>query len=77
MFRFEIFNSEKNFLPSGKVLKPPMVLILDGNSEIGAHVKSNLSYLFCIRHLIKRKELTNPTIISDKTYFPSCVRNRF
>ena len=24
-----------------------MVLILDGNSEIGAHVRSNLSYLIC------------------------------
>ena len=29
-----------------------MVLTLDGNSEIGAHVRSNLCYLICLRHLI-------------------------
>ena len=28
----------------------PMVLILDGNSEKGAHVISNLSYFTCLRH---------------------------
>ena len=28
------------------------VLILDGNSEIGAHVRSNLCHLIWIRHLI-------------------------
>ena len=27
-----------------------MLLILDGNSEIGAHVRSNLSYVVCLRH---------------------------
>ena len=27
-----------------------MVLVLDGNSEIGAHVRSYLCYLICIRH---------------------------
>ena len=31
---------------------PCMVLILDGNSEIGAHVRSNLCYLIFLRHLI-------------------------
>ena len=29
-----------------------MALILDGNSEIGAHVKSSLCYLICLRHMI-------------------------
>ena len=29
-----------------------IALLLDGNSEIGAHVKSNLCYLICSRHLI-------------------------
>ena len=29
-----------------------MVLILDGHSELGAHVRSNLSYLPCLRHWI-------------------------
>ena len=36
-----------------------MVLILDGNSEIGAHVWSNLCYLICLRHLIRSKTVTN------------------
>ena len=30
-----------------------MVLILDGNSDIGAHVKSNLWYLIGLKHLIR------------------------
>ena len=30
-----------------------MVLILDGNSELGAHVRSHLCYLICCRHLIR------------------------
>ena len=30
-----------------------MVLILGGNLEIGAHVRSNLCYLICLRHWIK------------------------
>ena len=30
-----------------------MVLILDGNSEICAHVRSNLCYLIFSRHLIR------------------------
>ena len=32
-----------------------MVLILDGNSEIGAHVRSNLCYFICLRHLIRSR----------------------
>ena len=33
-----------------------MVLILDGNSEMGAHVRSNLCYLISFRHLIRLRE---------------------
>ena len=29
-----------------------MVLIFDGSSEIGAHVRSDLGYMICSRHLI-------------------------
>ena len=32
---------------------------LDGNSEIGAHVRSNLCYLTCFRHLISSRAVTN------------------
>ena len=36
-----------------------MVLISDGNSEIGAHVGSNLCYLFCLRHSVRSRAGTN------------------
>ena len=36
-----------------------MVLILNGNSEIGPHVMSNLRYLNCSRHLIRSRAATN------------------
>ena len=36
-----------------------MVHILDGNSEIVAHVKSNLCSLICLRHLIRSRAVTN------------------
>ena len=46
-----------------------MVLILDGNSEIGAHVGSNLRCLICLKHFIRLRAVTN------QTCFPKCVRN--
>ena len=37
-----------------------MVLKLDGKSEIGAHhVRSNLCYLICLRHLIRSRAVTD------------------
>ena len=38
---------------------PSMALILDGISEIGANVGRNLSYLICLRHLIRSRAITN------------------
>ena len=32
-----------------------MVLIIYGNSEIGAHVRSNLCYLICLRHSFRHQ----------------------
>ena len=46
-----------------------MVLICDGNSEIGAHVESNLCYLICLRHLIRSKAVTNRIYFSPETLF--------
>ena len=37
----------------------PVVLKLDGNSEIGVYVRSNLCYLICLRHLIISRAVTN------------------
>ena len=34
------------------------IIILDSNSEMGAHVRSNLCYLICIRHLIRSRAVT-------------------
>ena len=36
-----------------------MELILDGHSEIGTHVRSNLCNLICLRHLISSRAITN------------------
>ena len=33
-----------------------MVLIVDGNSDIGAYVRSNLFYSICLRHLIRSRQ---------------------
>ena len=50
-------------------------LVLDGNSEIVAHVGSDIGYLICLRHLIRSRAVTNQFFFSEKTYFPLCVRN--
>ena len=50
-----------------------MLLILDGNSEIGAHVRSNHCYLIYLRKLIRSKTFTNRFVFSKKTHFYSCV----
>ena len=53
-----------------------MVLILDGNSEIGAHAWCHLCYLICLRHLYGSSAVTNLNFsCSEKTYFPSYVHN--
>ena len=45
-----------------------MVLILDGNSETGAYVRSNLCYLSCLSHLIRSRAIEND-FFPSKTYF--------
>ena len=46
-----------------------MVLIIDGNSEKGAHVRSNLSYLICLRHLNRPRAVTNRIFSLRKDIF--------
>ena len=48
--------------------------VLDGNSEIGAHVKSNLYYLTCCRHLIRSMIVTNLIFVLRKDIFAFHVR---
>ena len=39
---------------------------INGNSKIGAHVRSYHCYLMCFRHLIRSREDTNPIFIFGK-----------
>ena len=48
-----------------------MVLNLDGNSELGAHARSNPCYLICLRHLIRLRAVTNRIIVLRKDLFCS------
>ena len=43
-----------------------MVLLLDGKSEIGAHVIENLCYLICLRILIRSRAVTNQNFYLEK-----------
>ena len=47
--------------------KITMVLILGGNSEIGAHSRRSLCYLICLRHLI-RSRVTNRIFFFRKDF---------
>ena len=58
-----------------RMLGKPMVLILDGNSLKGAHVRRNISYSTCSRHLITSRAVTIRVFLPEMTHFPSCVRN--
>ena len=42
-----------------KLTRATMVLILDGNSDIGALVWSNIFYLSCLRYLIRTRTVKN------------------
>jgi len=47
-----------------------MVLILDGNSEIGAHVRSNFNSIYLLKTF-------DWTFFSEKTSYPLYMRNMF
>ena len=61
------------FVLISKWVIPIMVFISKVISWIGAHVRSNLSYLTCIRLFISSG--TYRVFLPEKTYFPSCLRN--
>ena len=46
-----------------------LTMVLDGNSDIGAHVYSNLFYLICFRHLIWPRAVTNRIFSSKNLFF--------
>ena len=47
-----------------------MVLILEGNSEIGAQVRSNPYYFIYIRHSIRSRTVTNRVSFPKRPIFP-------
>ena len=46
-----------------------MLLKLDGNSKIGAHVSSNLCYFICLSNLIISRTVKSRIFFSGKIYF--------
>ena len=85
-FKIRIKNKflKRNFFRTSKAcwlwdfFPPNMVRILDGNSEISAHVRSNHSYLICLENLITSRAVTHRIFFSPKThFFPTCLRNIF
>ena len=67
---FRVRRTYKTWLASYKskcVLEWIIVLILDGNSGIGEHVRSNICYFW---HLIRSRAVLNRFFFSGKTYFP-------
>ena len=51
-------------------------VMLAGNSEIGAHAKSNLFHLICLSHVIRSRAVTIQ-VFPENTLFSSCVRTIF
>ena len=52
-----------------------MVLILDGNSEIDAHVGSNQLCFVCLIHLIRSRAVTNRILFSENKYLFFSIRS--
>ena len=46
-----------------------MVLLLDGHSEIGAHVRCHICYFICLRNLKRSRAVTNRILILRKDLF--------
>ena len=68
-FEIQLGDKRKRYENAFRLWKLMVLIILDGNSEIGAHVRSDIYYLICLR--VQQKN----GFFSEKTYFPSCVRN--
>ena len=45
--------------------------------KIGAHIRSNLCYLICLRQWIRSRAVKSRIFFSEKTYLPLCVLNIF
>ena len=55
-----------------------VVLMLDDNSEKGAHFRRNFCYLISLRYLIRSRAITKIRYsFSEKAHFPLCMRKIF
>ena len=57
--KIKVFAGTKYCITQLRDIIDCMVLIFDGNSEIGTNVLSDFGYLFCLRHLIRSRVVTN------------------
>ena len=48
-------------------------MVLHGNSEIGAHVKSSLCYLICLRHLTSLGVVKNRIFFLRPNFLHACA----
>ena len=84
-FALHITTAKKNMLKIINISSTHWILLkrksnhstLDGDSEIGAHIRSKLCSLICLRHLVRSSAVKDRCLFPKKTYFPSCLRNMF
>ena len=50
------------------IFRITMVLILDGDSETGVHVMSDICYLTFLMHQIRSRAFTNRCFLTKKTF---------
>ena len=64
-------------LKSAETFDPFTVLLLDGSTNHVAHVWTEIGNLICLRHLFTSRAISNLIYLTQKTDFPSYVRNLF
>ena len=70
-FEIQLGDKRKRYENAFRLWKLMVLIILEGKSKIGAHVRSDIYYLICLR--VQQKN----GFFSEKTYFPSCMGNIF
>ena len=50
-----------------------MVVILDGNSEIGTYVWSAIGNLICLRHMLMWTAVANLNFVNRSFFLPCCT----
>ena len=58
-FKIQLGDKRKRYENAFRLWKLMVLIILVVNSKIGAHVKSNLYYLICLRHFIRSSAAKN------------------